>query len=94
MFGVQVGDGDVHTFYDRELVRLGWKADPIAARTSTVELLAWGWCKGAMTFRIGVEDQPRAFKPEFYRGQTFRTVFDARIQGRDPARGCPARLAP
>jgi hypothetical protein len=45
-----------------------------------------------MIFRIGIQDQARAFKPEFYQGQTFRTVFDARIRSRDPALGCPERI--
>jgi hypothetical protein len=45
-----------------------------------------------MTFRIGIQDQPRAFRPEFYKGQTFRAVFDARLRGRDPALGCPERI--
>ena len=55
---------------------------------------------GLLLFLIGVaysrwkpdsEDQPRAFKPEFYNGQTFRTVFEADIQSHDPALGCPER---
>ncbi len=94
VFGVEVSNSDVHAFYERELLRLGWKPDPAATSPDTVELDAWGWCKGAMIFRIGIQDQARAFRPDFYRGQTLKSVFDARIQGRDPARGCPARVAP
>ena len=56
----------------------------------TVELAAWGWCKGAMVFRIGIQD--RAFRPEFYKGQTFATVFDAGLTGRDPSAGCPTQV--
>ncbi len=92
VFGTQSSDVDVHAFYDRELTRLGWQSDFLATSMSTVELAAWGWCKGAMVFRIGIEDQVRAFRPEFYRGQTFRTVFDAGIRGRDPSLGCPERI--
>jgi hypothetical protein len=89
VFGVLVSDAEVHAFYDSELQRRGWKPDRLATSPSTVELVAWGWCKGAMIFRVGIEDQPRAFRPEFYRGYTFTTVFEAAIQGRDPALGCP-----
>lgn len=93
VFGTQVSAADVHAFYERELARLDWKTDPLATSPDTVELDAWGWCKGAMVFRIGIQDQARAFRQDFYRGQTFKTVFDARIRGRDPARGCPARTS-
>ncbi|MBI3521828.1 MAG: hypothetical protein HY071_01855 [Chloroflexi bacterium] len=92
VFGVQSSDVDVHAFYDREITRLGWQYDFLATSISSVELAAWGWCKGAMVFRIGIQDQPRAFRSEFYKGQTFRTVFDARIRGRDPSLGCPERI--
>jgi hypothetical protein len=92
VFGVQVGDIDVRTFYERERDRLGWKPDRMAGAIDSVELAAWGWCKGAMTFRIGIQDQPRAFRPEFCKGQTFRAVFDARLMGQDPALGCPGRI--
>lgn len=94
VFGVQVADADVHAFYDRELRRLGWIPDRLATSISSVEIQAWGWCKGTMKFRIGIQDQPRAFRPEFYRGQSFRTVFDASIMGRDPSLGCPTRVRP
>src|SRR5712691_11882155 len=73
-FGVQVSDDDVHAYYDLELLRLGWRSDPIATAIGSVELSAWGWCKGAMVFRIGIQDQARAFQPQFYRGQTFKSV--------------------
>ena len=91
VFGAQVTDDAVKAFYDRQLRQFGWQADPLAGTMMSAELSATGWCKGAMEFRIGIEDQARAFKPEFYRGQTFRTVYDAAIQGRDPALGCPER---
>lgn len=94
VFGTQRSDEDVRNFYDRALVPLGWQADRLAASLGSTELQAWGWCKGAMKFRIGIQDQPRAFRPEFYRGQSFQTVFDARIVGRDPAIGCPTRVSP
>ncbi len=94
VFGAQRSAEEVRAFYDQALVRSGWQADRLAASLSTTELQAWGWCKGAMKFRIGIEDQPRAFRPEFYRGQSFQTVFDARIVGRDPAIGCPTRVSP
>jgi hypothetical protein len=91
VFGTQATDDAVRAFYDGELQRLGWQSDRLAGVMTTVELAACGWCKGAMVFRVGIEDQPRAFKPDFYRGQTFRTVFEAAIQGRDPGLGCPER---
>lgn len=92
VFGVQSSDREVHAFYDRELRRLGWQPDRLATSLGSVELEAWGWCKGAMKFRIGIQDQPRAFKQAFYKGQTFRAVFDARIAGRDPSLGCPTQV--
>jgi hypothetical protein len=92
VFGVQVSDQDVHAFYDRELRRLGWQPDRLAGTLGSTELAAWGWCKGSMNFRIGIQDQPRAFKPEFYRGQSFRTVFDAGVIGHDPNLGCPTQV--
>lgn len=91
-FGIQSSDADAQAFYDRELQRLGWQPDRLATSLGSVELAAWGWCKGAMKFRVGIQDQPRAFRPEFYKGQTFRTVFDARIAGRDPSLGCPTQV--
>jgi len=92
IFGTQVTADEVRAFYDQELQRLGWQPDRLAGVLGSVELAAWGWCKGAIAFSIGIEDQPRAFKPEFYKGQTFRTVFDARMTGRDPSLGCPERI--
>jgi len=94
VFGTPQSDDEVRNFYDRELVRLGWQSDRLAASLGSTELEAWGWCKNAMKFRVGIQDQPRAFRPEFYRGQSFRTVFDARIVGRDPTIGCPTRVGP
>lgn len=92
VFGVSETDDSVRAFYDRELQRLGWQPDRLATAMDSVELAAWGWCKGAMVFRIGIQDQPRAFRPEFYKGQTFRTVFDAGLIGRDPSAGCPTQV--
>lgn len=92
VFGIQASDTDVHAFYDRELRRLGWQPDRLAGTLGSVELAAWGWCKDAMNFRIGIQDQPRAFRPEFYKGQTFRTVFDASMIGHDPSLGCPTQI--
>src|SRR5438270_4889528 len=81
VFGTQATQDAVHAFYDRQLQQLGWQADRLAGPMTTVELVAWGWCKGGgLVFRVGIEDQPRAFKPEFYKGQTFQTVFEADIQ--------------
>jgi len=92
VFGAQATEDAVRSFYDTKLRQLGWQSDRLAGVMTTVETAAWGWCKGAMVFRVGIEDQPRAFKPEFYRGQTFRTVYEAAIEGRDPTLGCPERL--
>lgn len=77
----------VHSFYARELGRLGWIPES-TTRRSTAELAAWWWCKSGITYRLAIKDQKSAFQPEFYRGQTFRTVFDASLVSRGRSVPC------
>lgn len=78
----------VETYYAAELERQGWIRESTTLR-ATDELTAWWWCKGRMTYRLAIKDQERAFRPEFYRGQTFETVLDATLISRDRAMSCP-----
>jgi hypothetical protein len=78
----------VHTFYAGELERMGWLVDP-TRRRGTDELAAWWWCKSRVTYRLAIKDQEKAFRPEFYRGLTLVTVFDATIQSRQRGHACP-----
>jgi len=89
IFGTQDTEQGVLTYYEAELRRSGWLRDRMSAFRATTETVAWGWCKGRIDFRLAVEDQKRAFLPDFYRGQTFVTVFDARLQSRDLSLPCP-----
>ncbi len=87
-FGTQASDLEVFAFYDGELRRMGWRQERLIY-AATTELRVWAWCKPPMLFRVGIEDQERAFRPEFYRGRSYVTVFDARLQGWDPDAPCP-----
>ena len=89
-FGVQVGADDVFAFYERELTRLGWTLDPLADYQLTVESRARTWCRSLETFHLGVI-KDRAFDPQFYKGQTFRTVFETTLRARPPGTPCPQR---
>ena len=88
-FGAQATESEVYAYYAGELTKSGWIPDRIAAIMGSVELKAWGWCKDAMNYRLGIQDQPRAFKPEFYQGRQFTTVFNAEISSREPDLKCP-----
>lgn len=91
IFGLAVDPADVFAFYERELAKLGWSVDPLRLTRLSTETQAKVWCKSSLAFRVGIEDQARAFRPDFYRGQTFRTVYEARITARPPGTTCPAR---
>ncbi len=91
IFGVPVDAAEVLAFYDRELARLGWSVDPLRLTQLSTETEAKVWCRSLLAFRIGIKDQARAFQPDFYRGQTFRTVYEARITAQPPGTTCPAR---
>lgn len=93
LLGTQASDGEVFSYYDAELRRLGWLSDRLVAIPSTVEFRAWGWCKAGMNFRLGIEDPKKAFTPEFLGGRSFTTVFDARISSRG-ALACPYQPTP
>ena len=91
IFGADADRDALFNYYDRELRRLGWQQDGYEVYRTTVETDAWGWCKPRMTFRVAIEDQDRAFQPSFYKGQTYRAVFEANLQGRDADVPCPKR---
>lgn len=90
IFGVPADAADVFAFYERELARLGWSVDPLRLSRLSTETEAKAWCRSLLTFHIGIKDQARAFQPDFYGGQTFRTVFEAGITARPPGTTCPA----
>lgn len=73
-------------------MRLELDLDPLRLSQLTTESDARAWCRALLTFHIGIKDQARAFQPDFYRGQTFRTVYEARITARSLGTACPARL--
>ena len=89
IFGTDATDAAVFAFYDPQLRGMGWMPDLISSIGTSVELRTWGWCKPGMSYRLGIEDQARAFDPSFLGGRTFRTVFDARVVSRDKAVACP-----
>jgi len=91
VFGADVGREDLFAYYDRELRRLGWQQDDYGIYETTVETDMWGWCKPRMSFRLAIKDQDRAYDPSFYKGRTYRTVFEANLQGRDADVPCPKR---
>jgi hypothetical protein len=87
VFGAQESNDEVFAFYDRELARLGWKADmkPIL---SSGELRGWGWCKATLYFRLAIFDPQQYARVGITDGEKYRTVYDARLQG--TADRCPA----
>ncbi len=91
IFGADTSRDEVFYYYDRELRRLGWQQDTYSIYRSTVELVAWGWCKPRMTFRLGVKDASRAFQADLYQGRTYQIVFEANLQGREADVPCPKR---
>lgn len=91
VFGADVDREGLFAYYDRELRRLGWQQDGYGIYETTVETDAWGWCKPRLTFRLAIKDQSRAYDASFYKGQTYRTVFEANLQGRDADVLCPKR---
>lgn len=91
IFGADASRDDLFHHYDRELRRLGWQQDTYSIYRSTVEFVAWGWCKPRMTFRVGVKDASRAFQPDLYQGRTYQIVYEADLQGREADVPCPKR---
>ncbi len=87
ILGVQLSPDEVFAFYERELGTLWWQRDLLRLTQLTAETDARVWCKGLMGFRIGIEDQRRAFQPDFYRGQTFRAAYEASLSARTPGTG-------
>lgn len=94
ILGTDVDASQVRDYYARELERLGWQPDRLAGLASTAEIEAWGWCRSRVNFRLAVKDQRKAFRPEFYKGQSYRTVFDATLVSRTPSMPCPYVFTP
>jgi len=88
ILGTNADADAVLAYYARELERLGWTREA-TTRHATTELAAWWWCKERMTYRLAIEDQKKAFQPEFYQGQTFQTVLDATLMSRSRFHPCP-----
>ena len=87
LFGVPAAAADIHTFYDRELAKLGWRVtrDPLLG---TIEVDGWGWCKPTLLFRLGILD-PRGYgRIPLTGAEQYQTVIDARLAGTD--RACPS----
>ena len=87
--GTVATSADVYAFYERELARLGWRPDTPPFSSSSVELENRLYCKTKASFRLAIKDKNRAFQPAFYRGNSYTTVFDARLIAVDPKTACP-----
>lgn len=90
-FGTSASEPEVIAFYDQRLRALGWTRDDLAVFPGSTDLKARGWCKPRMAYRLAIKDQPRAFKPEFYRGKSYVTVYDAGLQAKAADAKCGAR---
>ena len=88
-FGTQASAEDVFAYYDRELRALGYTFIPNGVVPATTEFEAWGWCKPAAAFRVGIKNQAKAFEPSFLQGRSYRTVFSADLTGRIASQPCP-----
>ena len=87
LFGVPSPPADIHTFYDRELIRLGWRVTR-APGLGTIETDGWGWCKPKLYFTLSILD-PRGYSRIPLTGaEPYQTVIDARLAGTDE--GCPS----
>ena len=91
VWGVQLTADETFAFYSAQLQRLGWVTDfrPIL---SSGELRGWGWCKPSLFFRLAIFDPADYDLTGVPDGASYRTVFDARING--TARACPYTPAP
>ncbi len=87
VFGTQQSRDEVFSYYQRELIRLGWKTthNPIL---STVEVDGWAWCKPQLFYRLTIIDPTQYERVGIPDAARFRTVYDARLQGVTGA--CPA----
>lgn len=85
--GTQRNSDEVFAFYERELVRLGWKPDspPIL---SSGELDGWGWCKSGLFYRLAIFDPKNYDRAGISDRGRFAVVYDARLQG--TRESCPA----
>lgn len=87
LFGVPASASDIHAFYDRELIQLGWRVTR-APGLGTIENDGWGWCKPKLYFRLAILD-PRGYSRIPLTGaEQYQTVIDARLAGMDE--GCPS----
>ncbi len=53
------------------------------------EIEAWWWCKPKAIFRVGIEDNRRAFDPSIYKGKDYVTVFEAGLVANPNVITCP-----
>lgn len=94
IFGTTAASAQVYAYYERELTRLGWHAQPPPFAMSTAEIENRLYCTDKASFRLAIEDRDRAFQPAFYRGRTYATVFDATLIAVGPGQPCPRRPLP
>lgn len=77
----------VIAFYDHELRASGWRTDEVFLTTEEDD--ARQWCKGPISFRVGIESRgSRIYSPYF---DGFPTVFMTSISGGDTKIGCPSQ---
>lgn len=76
----------VMSFYDRELRRSGWQTYHVFLTTEEDD--AREWCKGPLSFRIGIDSPDSQIYGRYFEAG-FRTVFMASISGRDTKLPCP-----
>jgi hypothetical protein len=89
IYGTSGTSAEVYAFYEVELARLGWRPQRPPYPRSTAELESRLYCKSRVEFRLAIKDKETAFRPEFYQGHVYTTVFDARLRAIDPNASCP-----
>ena len=87
LYGVPAAAADIHAFYDRELLKLGWRATrpPILGTTETD---GWRWCKPKLLFRLAILDSRGYSRIPLTGAEQYQTVIDATLAGTDT--GCPS----
>lgn len=83
---------DVWTFFDRQLLALGWRRDE-SPLLGTTEMRGWGWCKHRMYYRLTIIDPARlaARGIDLPDAGRYRTVYDASLMSSRSA--CPSTSA-
>lgn len=82
-YGTPAPQEEVFAFYDRELRVLGFAFIPNGSIPGSTETVVWSWCRPGARYRLSIREQARGLEPTVLQGRTYRTVFDARLIGRD-----------